>query len=148
MPKEFVMRGRTASGETEVLNIGSQARPGYGYIMTEFLLYFGEDIGGAGKELAGTVTAGKTAVAPLEPDFTNAGLIATSLCFASGSTDNPDHWTVVNDLYIITQDLILMVQDKSGNDGFTNWQCRFREVKLTSAAEAVANYKQYTVFNS
>ena len=46
MRKEFVMRGKTASGETEVLNF-SGYKPGYAYRLVEFDLYPSTNIGAA-----------------------------------------------------------------------------------------------------
>ena len=63
MPKDFVMRGQTASGQTEVLNF-SGFKPGYAYKLTEFALYPSQSVQGAIDELICTVTAGKTAVDP------------------------------------------------------------------------------------
>jgi len=142
------MRGRTPTGGSEILNMGTPNRSGYGYIMTEFKLYFAQSIGTAGQELTGSVTADTVLMSPVDPDFNNEGLIATAYAASSGSSDNPDHWSVVNDLFVITQNLILAVRDSSGNDLDTNWQCKFKEVKLTGPGEAVANYKQYTIYNT
>ena len=53
MNKEFVMRGQTASGETETLNF-SGYKPGYAYRLVEFSIYPSTNIGGAHYELAVT----------------------------------------------------------------------------------------------
>lgn len=144
MPKDFVMRGKTASGQTEVLNF-SGFKPGYAYKLTEFVLYPSTNIFAQAYEMAGTVTAGKTAVSPPDPDYNNEGLIAT--CFikanAGGSDPVVNTLTIVNDTYLITQNLQLMVQDAQGTD--VNWQCRFEAVKMNKAEEAVTNYKQFLI---
>jgi len=145
MNKEFVMRGQTASGGTEVLNFSGNT-PGYAYRLTEFLLFPKNNIGGSESELVGTVTAGKTAVSPIEPDFNNEGLIASALMTNHYNTLYPTPFvSVVNDLFLITQDLILMVQDTSGNSNAINWQCRFVAEKMSSNEEAVTNFKQFSI---
>ena len=55
---------------------------------------------------------------------------------------------VVNDTFLITQNLILMVQDTDPSAGAPiNWQCRFKAVKMDGSEEAAANYKQFTIFD-
>ena len=145
MNKEFVMRGQTASGSTEVLNF-SGYKPGYAYRLTEFQLYPSAAIHGADFEYVGSITAGKTAVAPSSIDFNNEGLIGTTLISESASAANPvSVLSVINDTFLITQNLILMVQDMSGSDLKVNWQCRFVAEKMSKPEEAVANYKQFTI---
>ena len=143
------MRGQTASGGEEKLEFGHQARPGYGYRLTEFVLYPSTGIGSQSSELCGTITSGTTAVAPTDPNFNDAGLIATFVVdHNSGSNYGPEYLGVINDLFVITQDLILMVQDTGGSSLPVNWHCRFEEIKLSGSAEAVANYKQFTIYNT
>ncbi|GAI83018.1 unnamed protein product, partial [marine sediment metagenome] len=77
MKNEFVLRGKTASGKTEILNFGGH-KDGYAYRLIEFSLYPTGNIGGIHYELVGSVTAGKTAVSPIDPDFSNPGLIAVA----------------------------------------------------------------------
>ena len=112
MNKEFVMRGKTESGQTEVLNV-SGYKPGYAYRMTEFSIYPSNGIGSTGWEIVGTVTAGKTAVAPTDPDFNNEGLIACSMYVGQNNVYTGKINTILNDTFLITQNLILMVQDAS-----------------------------------
>ena len=145
MNKEFVMRGQTASGGTETLNF-SGYKPGYAYRLVEFRLYPSTGIGSDTYELLGSVTAGKTAIAPTDPNFSNEALIATA--FSIDSATQADPWSgdsIVNDTFLITQNLILMVQDTGGNSTPVNWQCRFVAEKMTGPQEAVANYKQFTI---
>lgn len=145
MKKEFVMRGRTDSGETEVLNF-SGFKPGMAYRLVEFQLYPSAAIHGADFEFVGSITAGKTAVAPSQIDFRNEGLIGTTLVSESASAANPiSTLTVINDTFLITQNLILMVQDMSGSSLKINWQCRFETVKMSGPEEAVTNYKQFLI---
>jgi len=141
--KEFVMRGKTESGSTETLNF-SGFKPGMAYRMTEFALYPSGNIIGANHELVGTVTAGKVAVSPVDPGFDNEGLIAVAMLDLSSAPSGPDTTSIINDTFLITQNLILMVQDGSSAEPI-NWQCRFEEVKMSGAEEAVTNYKQYLI---
>jgi len=146
MNKEFVMRGQTASGQTEVLNFTGNT-PGYAYRITEFSLYPSTGIGSANNELLGTITAGKTAVAPTDPNFNDEGLIAVAdLSFSSSANFVSGTISVINDTFLITQDLILMVQD-TASGAPVNWQCRFVAEKMNSNEEAVTNFKQYTISN-
>jgi len=150
MKKEFIMRGQTASGQQEVLNFGGD-KHGYAYKLIEFRIYPASDIGSANQELAATITAGKTAENPSNPNFSNEGLIATAFWshdpVPTPSTMSPG-LVVINDLFFITQDLIISVIDTvSGAPRATNWQCKFKAVKLTDAAEAVANFNQFTIFD-
>jgi len=143
MRKTFVMRGQTASGETEVLNF-SGYKPGYAYRLTEFTLYPSTNIPGVDYEMTGTITAGKTAVAPTDPNFNDEGLIGSALLQDDDSQAYPiSKLSVINDTFLITQNLILMVQDAVGNP--INWQCRFVSEKMSGPEEATANYKQYAI---
>ena len=143
MRKTFVMRGQTASGETEVLNFGKY-KAGHAYKITEFKLFPSTAIAAGSVELMGTITAGKTAVAPTDPNFNDDGLLATAVWFnQQGSKFSGLVESIVNDTYIITQNLILMVQDSQTTP--VNWQCRFESVKMTGAEEAAVNYKQFAI---
>ena len=142
MPKEFVMRGRTATGGTETLNFGGN-KPGMAFKMTEFSLY--PHIPNTSYEISGTVTAGKTAISPLDIDFRNEALIATAFISDHTAEENPvGTFNVINDTFLITQNLILMVETSVGSSPI-NWQCRFVEEKVSSTEKAVANYKQFTI---
>jgi len=145
MKKEFVMRGQTASGQTEVLNF-SGITDGYAYRLVEFELFPAIGIGASASEYVATITAGKTAIAPTDPNFNDEALIASSLLVNHYDVyRNTQGLTVINDTFLITQNLILMVQDTFGNNNPTNWQCRFKSVKMTGPEEATANYKQFAI---
>ena len=145
MNKEFVIRGQTASGQTEILNFGGY-KPGYAYRLVQFALYPSTNVPASSYELTGSVTAGKTAVAPNDPDFNNEGLIATAFTKSESNVAYPvTSLTIINDLFLITQDLILMVQDTGSAP--INWQCRFKSVKMSGPEEVVTNYKQFTIFD-
>ena len=140
MKKEFVMRGQTVSGQSEVLNF-SGFKPGMAYKMTEFSLY--PSVPAGNETLLGTVTAGKTSMAPNAVDFNDEGLIASSMD-ASANVNDTQQKTVINDTFLITQNLILTVMETITSQAI-NWQCRFKSVKMTNAEEAVTNYKQFTI---
>ena len=90
MKKTFVMRGQTASGGQEVLEFGGKQKEtkGMAYKITEFVLYPSTNIFTQAYEMAGTITAGKTAIAPTDPNFDNEGLLAT--CFIKGNSGASD----------------------------------------------------------
>jgi len=148
MNKEFVMRGQTASGTQEVLNF-SGFKPGYAYRMTEFMIYPGYIVGDQNAELTATVTAAKTYEDPANPNFNNEGLIATSMSqIAPNSSYGFVYSSVVNDTFLITQNLILAVLDtQAGSPMGINWQCRFVAEKMDASEEAVANFQQFTIFD-
>lgn len=147
MNKEFVMRGQTASGETEILNF-SGYKPGYAYRLVELKLYPSENIGGKIGELAVSITAGKTYVDPTYPNFNNEGLIATACIGVRSDAKYYDDLNVVNDTFLITQNLILAAIDtETGSPMPVNWQCRFVAEKINTSEGAVANYKQFTISN-
>ena len=145
MKKEFVMRGQTNSGEQEILNF-SGYKPGYAYRLTEFQLYPSSAIGTASFESCGIINAGKTTAAPTDPDFNDEGTIATATHNrGTGTHEGPFQTSVINDTFLITQNLILMVQNTGSGGTPINWQCRFVSVKMSGPEEAVTNYKQFTI---
>ena len=144
--KEFVIRGKTESGGTEVLNF-SGFKPGYAYRLVEFEIYPASSIHTVDQELSATITAGKSAVLPTDPDFNNEGLIATALINGTTAPRYPigPMISIVNDTFLITQNLILQVIDTGGSNLAVNWQCKFMPVKMSKAEEAVTNYKQFLI---
>jgi len=145
MSKEFVMRGKTAKGETETLNF-SGYKPGYAYRLIEFKLF--PTIMGlqstADSHIAGVITAGKPALDPNAPDFSIEGCIANALWKNdSNDTHASTQESVINDTFLITQNLLLTVTNVESHD--VNWQCRFVKEKMTGPEEAAANYKQFTI---
>jgi len=149
MPKqEFVMRGKTASGAEEILNFSGFKGNGYAYRLVEFSIYPSTNIGGDDYELVGTVTAGKSGVIPITPDFNNEGLIGTTHMSTHmyGQQGPSTTLTIINDTFLITQNLILMVQDTASSAPI-NWQCRFIAEKMSGPEEAVANFKQFTIYD-
>jgi len=146
MRKEFVMRGQTVPGNTEILNF-SGFKPGLAYRMTEFEIYPSTSIGSGSHEMVASVTAGKTAVDPTSPNFDDEGLIAVCQYRDNSSTNYQFTGSdgIVNDTFLITQNLILMTQDATGSSEPVNWQCRFEAVKMSGSEEAVTNYKQFAI---
>jgi hypothetical protein len=146
MKKDFVIRGQTASGETEILEFGGY-KEGYAYRLVEFQLFPSASLGSNNVNLLGSITAGKAAVDPQNPSFLDEGLIATYLASPDTGGDRPtDLVVIINDTFLITQNLILMVVDTDGGDPI-NWQCRFVSEKMTDAQAAVTNFKQFSIFD-
>jgi len=145
MPEELIMRGQTASGQSETLNFSGRT-PGYAYQITEFKLY--PSTLNADFESCGVITAGKVAVDPLSPNFDDPGIIATGFMGTHVDSLYPVkmQW-VINNLFFITQDLFLSVTDTASSPDPINWQCKFKKVKLSASAEAVANFNQFTIYD-
>ena len=147
MPKEFIMRGKTASAGEEIISMSGYS-PGYGYQLIQFEVWPATNVHDTKYEVFASVTAEKNAGDPINPNFNNAGLIGTAMFqnFANSQYTTPASFSLINDLFVITQDLRFSCRDaESGAD--INWQMKFKEVKLPGPAEAVANYKQYTIYN-
>ena len=143
MKKEFVMRGKTEKGLTEVLNF-SGYKPGYAYRLTEFELFQSNIASGVEAQLCAIISAGKTALDPQSPDFNLAECIGTAIY----ENDAADHnqiaaFSVINDTFLITQNLLLTVFNTESHA--INWQCRFESVKMSGPEEAATNYKQYLI---
>jgi len=148
MPKEFIIRGKTASSGEEVINM-SGARTGYGHQLIEFTIWPADALEATRYEMFASLTAENVAGDPVNPNFNNAGLIGTAMfhSFANPQYTVPAGSSIINDLFVITQDLIFSCREAETGAAI-NWQMKFREVKLSSSAEAVANYKQYTIYNT
>ena len=143
MKKEFVMRGKTDSGSVETLNFSGHKK-GYAYRLKEFQLYASTNVAGQEFEGVGSITAAKTAEYPYNPNFNNEGLIGTAATLISSSSINPlSDQSVINDTFLITQNLILKVRENAGTP--VNWQCKFEAVKMSGPEEAVTNYRQYLI---
>tara|TARA_Y100000114_G_C11518736_1_gene212460 strand:+ start:25 stop:471 length:447 start_codon:yes stop_codon:yes gene_type:complete len=143
---EFVIRGQTESQGTEKLTFSGH-KDGYAYRLTEFSLYPSTNINGQNAELAGTITAGKTSIGATSPNFNDDALIATAFLSHTPSHEEiTSKISIVNDTFLITQDLILTVRDSQSNP--INWQCRFKPVKMSKAEDAVNNYKQFLISSS
>jgi len=151
MPEDIIMRGKTEPGASEVLNFSGHT-PGYAYQLVDFDIYPTTTIGSLGGELVASLNAGKTADDPLSPDFDDPGLIANVMLGIRTDIQNGSFVShkVINDLFYITQDLHLIVNDAlagGSSPQAVNWQCKFRKVKLSTSAEAVANFNQFTIYD-
>jgi hypothetical protein len=147
MPNEFVMRGQTADFKTtaafEVLNF-SGYKPGYAYRLVEFVL--APSAMNTDFECCGIITAGKTVKDPEAPDFNDDSIIATGFMGTSASQPYPVKLQfIVNDTFLITQNLLLSVSDTASSPNPINWQCRFVAEKMSGPQEAVTNYKQFQI---
>jgi len=148
MRKEFVMRGQTATTagqNTEVLNF-SGYKPGYAFRLVEFQLWSGADLHVINYELMGSITAGKTSITPEIQDFNEEGLIGSASVADNKDSYYPTNFnSIINDTFLITQNLILTVHDSGGSAVPCNWQCRFVSEKMSGPEEAATNYKQFTI---
>jgi len=148
--KEFVIRGQTASGLTHTINFSGH-KGDYGFKLIEFSIYPSTNVGGVNVELAASLTAAKTFEDPINPDFDNEGLIGVAQYHVNPSVTahlTPGDLSVVNDTFIITQDVILAVIDTvAGAPQATNWQCKFMPVKLSTTEAALTNYRQFSIFD-
>ena len=138
------MRGQTPSGLTEILNFGGY-KPGYGYILTEFQVFPSTALGTTNYQLTGSITAAKEAQVSTDPNFNSDGLIANTMFQHHDGLWSISQAAVINDTFVITQDLLLQVEDQGGANHPVNWQCRFRSVKMSGPEEAVTNYRQFTI---
>jgi len=152
MPEEFIIRGQTAdfktTGDTHTINFSGHKR-GYGFKLIEFQIYPSTGLHEVDQELSGAITAGTVPADPVTPDFTLDGLIGNVLLNATTAPRYPigPMVSVINDTFIITQDLILTVVDLGGAANAVNWQLRFKPVKMGKAEEAAVNYKQFTIYD-
>jgi hypothetical protein len=148
MPKEFIMKGQLASSGSETLRLSGIA-DGYGYIITSFQIAPSTNLGSAGAECFAAITSATSAMDPINPNWDTAGLVATATSYSYGLAvaGNFAPMSLIDDMTVLTQDLILSVRE-TDNGNPVNYLIKFKEVKLTGAAEAVANYKQYGVYNT
>jgi len=147
MKDDFVVRGKSGKGVANAQTINfSGHKEGYGFRIIEFQLYQSAMPPVSDAQICAIITAGKAALDPLTPDFSNEGCIATSLL----DNDAADHYppglvTVINDTFIITQDIILTCDNREAHD--INWQIKFRPVKMSDTEQALTNYRQFTIFD-
>jgi len=146
MNKEFVMRGKLAHGVSEVLNFSGN-KPGYAYRLTEFNVWPSTAVAGSGDEQVACITAAKTAADPINPNFDEEGLIGNAMFVSAGDPAvTPGMLSLINDTFLITQDLHILARDESGGND-VNYQARFVAEKMSLNEEAVTNFKQYTISN-
>jgi len=146
MPQTLVMTGQVPDGGTQVLNFSGQT-PGHAFRLTSFKLWGSTNLGAASNEMWATLTRAKTAEDPVAPNFDNEGLVGVASIFIHNSPAYPPTAIeVINSTALITQDCILSADDTA--DGHAvNYMLTFEKVKLTDSAEAVANFKQFGIFD-
>jgi hypothetical protein len=148
MRDEFINKGKLAVGEVETIHIGTH-ESGYGYRITRFDLWGGADVLGvsAASEYCGIITAESTAADSSAPDFNQEGQIAVAMWGVSHNlvTNVPAGTSCIDDLFVCTQDLLLEIKGTSSTE--CNYMIKFEKVKLSSSAQAVQNYKQYSIFD-
>jgi len=148
MKKEFIMRGTVndfkTTGQVETLNFSGHKGKGIAYRLTEFRIW---PVAGANTsdEMNASITAAKTAADPSVPNFTDEGLIGNA-CWVNSSSEQygPQYASLVNDTYLITQNLLLTADDHQGSSA-VNYHCRFTAVKMSGSEEAAANFKQFAI---
>tara|TARA_R100001086_G_scaffold172424_1_gene94373 strand:+ start:1467 stop:1919 length:453 start_codon:yes stop_codon:yes gene_type:complete len=147
MKEEFVIRGQTvqdSSGLGQEKLSFSGHKEGYAYKLVEFRIFPSTSLLSQSIEMCATLTAGKTAIDPDSPNFKDDALIGSVLMKNDNSQGNAGYQeSIVNDTFLITQDLILAVKDTFATP--VNWQCRFEAVKMTKSEAAVTNYKQFMI---
>jgi len=149
MNKTFVMRGQVAdfrgAGAFETLNF-SGFTPGIAYRLVEFRVWPSNGTN-TNDEIDASITAAKTPADPSTPDYRQEGLIGTA-CWENNSSEQygPNFASLVNDTFMITQDLLLTANDYQGSSPI-NFHCKFVGEKMSSNEEAVTNFRQYTISN-
>ena len=149
MAEEIIMRGNftAAQGYANKKLSFTGLKPGFAYNLIEFQLYPSTSIGAQSAEMAGCISCGGNNIDAANIDFNLDEIIATCAFWANGSVpNNPTNYSVINDLFIITQDLNINTFDSQATN--VNWQVKFKEVKLSASAEAVANINQYAIYNT
>jgi len=147
--KEFIAMGlvgsTTNTSDRFTVRLSGIA-DGYGFKLVEFRIWGAKSLDGpAATESWGILTRdGSLSPDPFNPDFSNKAFlgVATFILDPNGTptlaTDS-----LVNDNDILTQD----IYGYCGNTShyLTNWFLRFKTVKLSSSAEAVANYNAFSI---
>jgi len=145
--KEFVMRGKTDSDNYHTINF-SGFKGDYAFRLIEFDIYPSSAIGTNSAELSATITAAKVFEDPTNPNFNHEGLIGVSTFYINGGNQRGLIDSLINDTFLITQDLQLAVIDnQAGAPMAVNWQVKFMPVKMNSTEIANANYRQFSIFD-
>jgi len=147
MRKQFVMQGQLASSGEKVLRL-SGISDGYGYIIDSFQIGASTNLGTSGAECFAAITRDNVAMDPINPNWSDDGLVATATAYSYGLAVPGNLVTsLVNDMAVLTQDLILSVRE-TDNTNPINYLIKFRSVRISSSEEAVENYKQYSIYNT
>jgi len=144
MRKQFVMQGQIASSGEKVLRL-SGISDGYGFIIDSFQIAASTNLGSSGAECFAAITTAKVAMDPINPNWSDDGLVATATAYSYGLAVPGNLVTsLVNDIIVLTQDLILSARE-TDNTNPINYLIKFRSVKMSGSEEAVANYRQFTI---
>lgn len=144
--KEFIIRGQTAHAKSHTINFSGH-KGDYGFYLTEFKVWPSTSVAGSTDEQLASITAAKTASDPQNPNFDDEGLIGNAMFVSAGDPAvTPGTLSLINDTFIITQDLLILVRDESGGNS-VNWQCKFMPVKLSTTEAALTNYRQFSIFD-
>ena len=146
MRKEFINKGKLPVNSVKKIHI-SGLKPGYGYRITRFDLWGGADVLGVSdaSEYCGVITAEKTAADSSAPNFNQEGQIAVAMWGISHNlnVNLPPGTSVIDDLFVCTQDLLLEVKGSAGTE--CNYMVKFEKVSMSDSALAVQNYKQFAI---
>jgi len=145
MRKEFVMQGQLASSGEKVLRL-SGISDGYGYIIDSFQIGASTNLGSVGAECFAAITRAKVAMDPINPNWSADGLVATATAYSYGVgiAGNFNPTSLINDMAVLTQDLILSARE-TDNSNPINYLIKFRSVKMTGPEEASTNFKQFSI---
>jgi len=147
--KEFIQMGKV--GSTTNTADKFQVRlagiaDGYGFKLLEFRIWGAKALDGpAATESWGILTRDSTlSPDPLNPDFSNKAFLGVaSFILDPDSTPTLATNSLVNDNDILTQDIYGFCANTAHY--LTNWFLRFETVKLSTSAEAVANYNAFSI---
>ena len=159
MPREFILRGKGSGTGADPLAYQRINISGFnsesGFRLVEFEVWPSVDAVAAGGDfqfmgaLSRCSFDNRTSFVAQTPDFNDSALIANAQYqYGNSATEAPSATSLINDLAILTQDLVLHTIETRGTSVGVNWQIRLKEVKLTDAARAVANYEQYSIYNT
>jgi len=144
MRKQFVMQGQIATSGEKVLRL-SGISDGYGYVIDSFQIGASTNLGASGAECFAAITRAKVAMDPINPNWSDDGLVATATAYSYGLAVPGNLVTsMVNDMAVLTQDLILSARE-TDNSNPINYLIKFRSVKMTGPEEAATNYKQFSI---
>jgi hypothetical protein len=148
MPREMIVKGKLDVDANATINM-PKVSEGYGYRITRFDLWGAQDVLGVGaaSEYCGIITAEKSAADASAPNFNNEGQIAVAMWCVSHNlvTNMPAGTSVIDDLFIISQDIILEIKGTASTA--CNFLIRFEKVKLDTTGQANANYRQFMIFD-
>ena len=146
MRKEFIKKGKLPVNAVKTLHM-TGLKPGYGYWITRFELWGWQDVLGTtdASEYCAAITAEKTAADSSAPDFNQEGQIAVAMWGVSHNltTNMPPGFSVIDDLFVCTQDLLLEVKGTASTH--VNYLIKFEKVTMSDSALAVQNYKQFAI---